>query len=179
MISALREQEGEGDAPPPGWGERFFDDAEALVGVEETVGSGEDPDMLGNGTAFHTEEDQRAGTGLCRFHLDHHGARALGQNLAWPGLGPIPTVGRHRERLGADDFPPDAACQPEAVAAGAAQARLVVIRRADPGPCDANDAGRIGSGSRASRCDALPPVVSTGNDVGHSTDPSCPPSLVA
>ena len=65
MISALREQEGEGDAPPPGWGERFLDHAEALVGVEETVGPGEDPDMLGDGAGRHPEQDQRAGTGLC------------------------------------------------------------------------------------------------------------------
>ena len=48
-VSALREQEGEGDAPPPGWGERFLDHAEPLVGVEEAVGPGQDPDMLGDG----------------------------------------------------------------------------------------------------------------------------------
>ena len=30
-VSALREQEGEGDAPPPGWCERFLDHAEPLA----------------------------------------------------------------------------------------------------------------------------------------------------
>lgn len=60
MISALREQEGEGDAPPPGLRERFFDQAKAIIGVEEAVGPGENPNMLGNGARLHAEQDQRA-----------------------------------------------------------------------------------------------------------------------
>ena len=54
-----REQEGEGDAPPPGVGERFLDHAEPLVGVQEAVGPGQDPDMLCDGARFHAEQ-QRA-----------------------------------------------------------------------------------------------------------------------
>ncbi len=141
------------------WGERFLDHAEPLVGVEEGVGTGQDPDMLGDGAGLHAEEDQRAGTGLGGRHLDHHAPRALGQNLARPGLAPVAAVGRDRERLGADDLAPDAPRQPEAVAADAAQAGLVVVRRAEPGARDGDDARGIGG--------------------GHSTRPSCPPSLVA
>src|SRR5690606_33113876 len=54
-VSALREQESEGDAPPPGWGERVLDHAEPLVGVEEDVGPGQDPDMLCDGAGPHAE----------------------------------------------------------------------------------------------------------------------------
>ena len=65
-VSALQEQKSEGDAPPPRQGEWFFDDAEALVGVKESVGLGEDPDMLGDGAKPNAEEDERAGAGLPR-----------------------------------------------------------------------------------------------------------------
>jgi hypothetical protein len=44
-------------------GERFLDHAEPLVGVEEGAGTGQDPDMLGDGAGLHAEQDQRAGTG--------------------------------------------------------------------------------------------------------------------
>ena len=53
----------------------------------------------------------------------------------------------------------DPARQPEAVAADAAEAGLIVIRRAEPGSRDGDDA--LGVGGR------------------HSTLPSCPPSVVA
>src|SRR6056297_3018032 len=72
-VSALREQEGEGDETPPGWSERFLDHAEPLVGVEEAVGPGQDPDMLGDGARHHAEQHQRARTGLGARNLDHHG----------------------------------------------------------------------------------------------------------
>src|SRR6056297_668038 len=52
-VSALREEEGEGDAPPPALRERLLDHAEPLVGVEETVRTGQDPDMLGDGARHH------------------------------------------------------------------------------------------------------------------------------
>jgi hypothetical protein len=41
--------------------ERLLDHAEPLIGVEEGVGTGQDPDMLGDGAGHHAEEDQRAG----------------------------------------------------------------------------------------------------------------------
>ena len=119
--------------------------------------------MLGDGARLHAEEDQRAGTGLCRFHLDHHSTRAFGQNLAWPCLAPVPAVGWDWERLGAHHFAPDAACETEAVAAHAPKAGLIVIRRAEPGSRDGYDARGVG------QCEGL----------CHSTPPSWPPSLVA
>ena len=60
------------------------------------------------------------------------GPRALGQNLARTGLAPVAAVGRDWQRLRADDLAPDAPGKPEAVTADAPQARLVVIRRAEP-----------------------------------------------
>ena len=42
------------------------------VRVEEGVGPGQDPDMLGDRAGHHPEEDQRAGTGRRRFYFDHH-----------------------------------------------------------------------------------------------------------
>ncbi len=133
-ISALREQEGEGDTPPPVRGERFLDHAETLVSVEEDVGAGEDPNMLGNGSGLHAKEDQRARTGVSRCDFRHHMPRALCQNFARAGLAPIPAIWRNRERLWPDDLAPDAARQPKTVAANAPKAGLVVIRRAQPGP---------------------------------------------
>jgi len=47
-------------------GERLLDHAEPLVGVEEAVGPGEDPDMLGDGARRYAEKEQRAGTGIGR-----------------------------------------------------------------------------------------------------------------
>jgi len=55
------------------------------------------------------------------------------QSLARTGLTPIPAIGRDWERFGADHLTPDAARQTEAVAANAPEARLVMIRRAEPG----------------------------------------------
>ena len=104
---------------------------------------------------------------------------AFRQNLARARLAPIAAVGRDRERLWPHHLAPDAPGEAEAVTAHAPKAGLIVIRRAEPGARNGDDAGGIGGGSRASRCDALPPVVSCGNNVSHSTDPSWPPSLVA
>ena len=66
---------------------------------------------------------------------------------------------RTAETARADDFAPDAPAQPEAVAADAAYARLVVVGRAEPGAHNGDDAGGIGG--------------------GQSTDDLCPPFLVA
>lgn len=110
----------------------ILDHAEPLVGVEEGAGAREDPDMLGDRAGLHAEEDQRTGSGVGGRHLDHHASRAVGQHLARASLAPVAAVGRDRERLGADDLAPDAAGEAKAVTADAAQARLVVIRRAEP-----------------------------------------------
>src|SRR5690606_9638845 len=126
-CSALREQEGEGELARPRRGERFLDHAEPLIGVEEGVGSGQDSDMLGDGAGLHAEEDQRARTRLGGRHLDHHGARALGQQLARTRLAPVAAVRRDRERLWPDEFPPDAPRESEAVATHTAQAGLIMI----------------------------------------------------
>lgn len=83
-ISALREQDGEGDAPPPRQGERFDNHAETHVGVEKSVGPGEHPDMFGDRARLHAEENQRAGTGLGRYDPRLYTPRAFGQHLAGP-----------------------------------------------------------------------------------------------
>lgn len=115
--------------------------------------------MFGDGARFHPKEDQRAGTGIGRSDLGHHVARAFGQHLARARLAPVAAVGRDRERLGADNLAPDAPGEPEAIAADALEARLVVIGRAEPGSGGGDDlAGR----SRF-----------------HNTAPSWPPSFVA
>ncbi len=115
--------------------------------------------MLGDGAGLHAEEDQRAGFGRRGVHFDHHAPYAFGQHLARADLAPVPTVGRDRERLGANHLAPDATGEAEAVAAHAAQAGLVVIGRAEPGPRRRDHPLRIGG--------------------SHSTLPSCPPSFVA
>ncbi len=134
--------------------------------------------MFGDGAGHHPEEQKRSGCDLRRRDLDHHGPRAIYQNFARGDLAPVPGIRRDRERFGADNLAPDAAGKAEAIAADALEARLVVVRRAEPGPRYGDDALGIRAGSHASQCDALPPVVSVGNVV-HSTPPLCPPSFVA
>jgi len=158
-ISALWEQEGEGDAPPPRRGDLFLDHAEALIGVEELVRSSEDPDMLRDGAGLHAKEDQRARNNIRSGDLRHHAPSPIRKNLARAGLAPVAAVGRDRERFRADDLTPDAPGEPKAIASDALETGLVVIRRAEPGPRDGYDVLRI---------------------YGlQSTAPSCPPSLVA
>ena len=74
--------------------------------------------------------------------LEHHRPRRLGQRLARAGLAPVAAVGRDRHRLGAVELAPDPADQPEAVAADAPEARLVVVGRAEPAARGGDDAAR-------------------------------------
>ena len=119
--------------------------------------------MLGDIARRHAEQDQRAGTSVSRCDFRHHALRALCQHFARAGFAPVAAVGWDGERLGANDLTPDPACQPEAVAANAAKAGLIVIWGPEPGPRDGDDTRGVGAGS----------------NVVHSTPPSCPPSFVA
>ena len=74
--------------------------------------------------------------------LQHHLPRRLGERLAGAGLAPVAAVGRQRQRLGPIELAPDAAHQPEAVAADAPDARLVVVRRAEPAARGGDDDAR-------------------------------------
>ncbi len=85
-------------------------------------------------------------------------ARPIGQHLARPGLAPVPAVGRDRERLGPDHLAPDTAREAEAVAADPAQAGLVVIGRAEPGPRNGDDKGGI-SEARSQHRPLVPAVL--------------------
>jgi hypothetical protein len=42
-------------------GQDFLDDAQPFIGVDETVGAGQDPDMLGDGARCHAEQDSAPG----------------------------------------------------------------------------------------------------------------------
>ena len=119
----------------------------------------DDPGRVGVGGGLHGEHgrgaERRASGG---DQLDLHRDRPRGSHLG-AHLQGGPLARRDRERLGADDLAPDAPREPEAIAADAPKAGLVVIGRAKPGPRDGDDARGIGG--------------------GHSTDPSWPPSFVA
>lgn len=132
VDSISGEQEGEGDLARPCRGQDFLDDTEAFIGVDETVRSGQDPDVLGDGARCHPEQDQSAGAGISRADFRHHLARAVSQNLAGSGFTPIPAVGRDQKWFIPNNFAPDAARQPETITADAAQAGLIMVRRAEP-----------------------------------------------
>ena len=107
-------------------------------------GCDDDAAVLGDGAGAHPEQDQRAGREVGHRDLEHHAARRLGERLARAGLAPVAAVGRQRQRLGAVELAPDAAHQPEAVAADALDARLVVVGRAEPAARGGDDAAGIG-----------------------------------
>ena len=113
-------QESEGDLARPDWSQDFLDDAQPFIGVDETVGSGQDPDMLGDGAWSHPEQDKRAGPRLCGRDFLHHLARAFCQHLAGASLAPIPTVRWDRKWFIPDDFAPDTPRKAEAIAADTA-----------------------------------------------------------
>ena len=71
-------------------------------------------------------------------------AGGLGERLARAGLAPVAAVGRDRHRLGSVEVAPDPADEAEAVAADAADARLVVVGRAEPTARRGDDPLRIG-----------------------------------
>jgi hypothetical protein len=129
-VSGRRKQERERDPPAPGGIERDLDDAAALVGMDEAVGLRDDAAVLGDGARAHPKEQQRAGHDV--DHFDHHPPRRLGERLARACLAPVAAVGRDRHRLGPVELAPDPAHEAEAVAADAADARLVVVGRAEP-----------------------------------------------
>lgn len=122
----------------------FLDHAEALVGVEEGVGLGEDPDMLGDGAGHHPEQDQRTGWGIGRGDFRHHRPRSFGHHLARAGSRPNPGCRAGSETARPHHLAPDTARETKAIAADPAQTGLVVIGRAQPGPRDGDDASRIG-----------------------------------
>jgi hypothetical protein len=134
----------------PCWGQRFLDHAEPLIGVEEGVGPVRMPTCLAMARGIMRNRISAPGPASARAAFrHHHGARALGQHLARAGLAPVPAVGRDRERLGPDHLAPDAAREAEAVAADAAQAGLIVVGRAEPGPRAAmTGPDRIGASSQ-------------------------------
>jgi len=127
-----REAKHKGNAPRPGGRQRFFDDAEAFVGVEELVRRCQNPDMLGNGARAHAEKEEIAGLAGLDRNGQHQTRGPFGEDLALPGLAPIPAVGRDWEWLGPDNLAPDTAREAEAVAADPAQAGLVMVGRAEP-----------------------------------------------
>ena len=126
-VSIFGEEEREGDLARPCRSQGFLDDAQSFIGVDETVGGGQDADMLGDGARCHPEQNKCARPGLEGRDFRHHLARALGQHLAGAGLTPIPTVGRDREGLVADNLAPDTARQSKAVAADTTQAGLAEV----------------------------------------------------
>ena len=126
-VSVFWEQEGEGDLSRPCRGQGFLDDAQSFIGMDETVGGGQDPDMLGDGAGCHPEEDERTRPGLGRGDFRHHLARAFSQNLARPSLAPIPAVGRDREWLIPDDFAPDAAREADTQPLVRCNTRLAIL----------------------------------------------------
>ena len=66
------------EAPPAASPPVTLHDAQPLVGVDETVGGGQDADMLGNSARGHAEQDERAETGVNRSYLRLHRPGAFG-----------------------------------------------------------------------------------------------------
>ena len=134
---------------PAGEGYALIDGQPVQLGVGL-----QDADMLGNGAWLHAKQEQRAGWGISHWHFDHHPARALSQYLARTALAPVTAIGWDRKGLRPHHLAPDAARQPEAVAADPAQACLVVVGRAAPAARRRDDDGRIGT-SALVRCDRI------------------------
>ena len=78
------------------------------------------------------------GADLRQGYLDHHGPRAISQNLADTRLAPVAAVRRDRLPFGPNQVAPDPARKAKAIAADAAQARLIMVRRAQPCACGCN-----------------------------------------
>ena len=114
------------------------------------------PQCLATAPVAHPEQDQRAGRELGRRPLEHHRPGRLGERLARAGLAPVAAVGRDRHRLGSVELAPDPADQAEAVAADAADARLVVVGRAEPDARRGDDPLRIGGSHSTSPALASP-----------------------
>jgi len=90
--------------------------------------------MLGHGAQLHAEHQHVASRRLGERDGDEVPVRHGEQRLLARRLTPVGRVGDHRLGLRADGRPPYPAQQPEAVAAHALDARLMVVGRAEPGP---------------------------------------------
>lgn len=64
--------------------------------------------------------------------------RALLASTSPGQFDPVTAIGQDRERLRVYNIPPDAPCKIKAIAA-APEVGLIVIRSAQPGPCDSNN----------------------------------------
>jgi hypothetical protein len=80
-----------------------------------------------------------------RIRRQHDPRRGLVEHLDTADLSPVARIGRHLERLFAHHLAPDTAREAEAVTAHAAQARLVVVGRAQPEARYGDHARGIGS----------------------------------
>ena len=158
-AAGVRKQERKGDLARPCRGEDFLDDAQPFIGMNETIGTGQDPDMLGDSAGGHAEKDKCAGPSFGGHDFRHHLARTVCQHFSRPDLAPIPAVGRYGEWLVADNLAPNAAREAQTVTADTAQTGLIVVGRAEP---------IAGSGDNDCWIGGL-----------HSTFPSWPPSLLA
>ena len=122
--------------------ERLLDHAGALVGVDEAVGRGDDAAVLGDRARAHPEQDQRAGREPPSAAISSITARAASASgsrcRSRPSRGCRAGSASARVR----ELAPDAADQPEAVAADALDARLVVVGRAEPAARGGDDARR-------------------------------------
>ena len=85
--------------------------------------------------------EDRAGLGLAGGDLDEVAAGGGEQGLLAGGFGPVARVGGERLRLAAVELAIDAADEADAVGAGAAAARLMVVGRAEPGAGEEDDVG--------------------------------------
>src|SRR5207247_2370525 len=127
-------------AVAPG-GEGDFADGVAFDGVDHGVGRFQDGGVLGDGGAAPAEEEDVAGGGLVRRDLDEVAAGGGKQRLLARGFRPVARVGGERLGLAAVELAIDAADEADAVGAGAAAARLMVVGRAEPGAGEAGDVG--------------------------------------
>ena len=100
--------------------------------------------MLGDGGAAIAEDEDVAGACVAGGDLDEVAAGGGEQRLLARGFGPVARVGGERLGLAAVELAIDAADEADAVGAGAAAARLVVVGRAEPG---AGEAGRCRGGA--------------------------------
>jgi hypothetical protein len=133
MSDLFRKTKNPADAPPPGRHERGFDHCRLLIGVNEPVGGAQYSGMFGRQLRPPAKQDE-----IARPHLSHCDLRPempprrVPQPILAAAFGPIRLVGRRQFRLATMDLPPDAAHQPQAIAADTLEARLMPIRRPDP-----------------------------------------------
>jgi len=112
--------------------DRHFGDGVAGPGVDHVRARGGDGAVLGRRRARHAKQKHVARGEFARRDLDQVPPRGVAQRFFARGFRPIEGIGGRHFGLFAHNAAPHPPQQPQAIAAHALEARLVVIRRGKP-----------------------------------------------